>query len=457
MLTRIEIDGFKSFEDFAIDLSPFTIILGANASGKSNLFDAIQFLSHLAALDLRSAAREVRGDVADLFRRMSPDRREERMRFAVELLLAPRVSDPWGREVALTHTRMRYELEIARRKDARGIERLIVSREAALPITGLARDRWRPFGQSYSKAFRKVYAKYTRKSPLISTEDIDGGPGFKIHQDGSQGRTRPGHAAEATVLYSMTTSDFPHLYAMREELRSWRLLQLDPIGLRRPSPMDADETLLPDGSNLAAVLHRIKTETSGPETFNGALADISAELASVIPGVLSVDVELNSAAREYRAQLGLRDGYGFPTAVISDGTLRVLALMTLLYDPRHGGVVCFEEPENGIHPARLGALMHKLRELVTDPTADEIDPEQPFSQLLMNSHSPVVLAALRRDRHIGGIFFADSVAVADPAGSCVRRKTRIRPVTSQGQLFEDSECVTDFEVQQYLESVDRET
>ena len=81
MLTRLEIDGFKSFEDFAeIDLSPFTVILGVNASGKSNLFDAIQFLSRLAVLDLRSAAREMRGDVADLFRQTAPGERVDRMR-----------------------------------------------------------------------------------------------------------------------------------------------------------------------------------------------------------------------------------------------------------------------------------------------------------------------------------------------------------------------------------------
>ena len=324
---------------------------------------------------------------------------------------------------------MRYELEIARKRDERESERLIVSREAATPITGLSKDSWRPFGQNYSKAFQKGFAKYSRKSPLLSTEVIDGEAGFKIHQDGSQGRDPPRARGRSDRALQHDNQRFPTPLRHAGEFRSWRLLQLDPVGLRRPSPMDADEMLLPDRSNLAAVLYRIKSETSEPESPNGALADIAAELASVIPGVLSVDVELNDAAREYRARLGLRDGYAFATSVISDGTLRVLALMTLLYDPRHQGVLCFEEPENGIHPARLGSLMHKLRELVTDPTAVEIDPEQPLSQLLMNSHSPVVLAALRRDKLEGAIFFADSVAVSGPKTQTVRRKTRIRPVT----------------------------
>ena len=55
MLTRIEISGFKSYVDLALDLPPFMVVLGPNASGKSNLFDAIRLLSRVADLDLRSA------------------------------------------------------------------------------------------------------------------------------------------------------------------------------------------------------------------------------------------------------------------------------------------------------------------------------------------------------------------------------------------------------------------
>jgi AAA15 family ATPase/GTPase len=72
MLTRIEIDGFKSFENFSLDLSPFVVILGPNASGKSNLFDAIQFLSNLASKDLREAVSGLRGEVDELFRYERP-------------------------------------------------------------------------------------------------------------------------------------------------------------------------------------------------------------------------------------------------------------------------------------------------------------------------------------------------------------------------------------------------
>jgi predicted ATPase len=453
VLTRIEIDGFKSFENFGLDLSPFAVILGSNASGKSNLFDAIQLLSHLVSSDLRTAVRGLRGEAISLFRQTSPGEQADCMSFAVEVLLDPVVRDPWDREVKLTHTRIRYEVKIERTTDERGIERLIVVSERALPILG-KNDRWRPFGRSCHRTFRDSFLLYSRRAPWLETRMEGGKASFHIHQDGSAGRTRPGHAAEATVLSSVTTTDFPHLYALREEFRSWRLLQLDPMGLRKPAALEADEMLLSDGSNLAAVLYRIRSETCSSDQPKGVIPDIVAELAAVIPGVLDLEVEMNKEAHEYRTRIMLRDGLKFPASVISDGTLRVLALLTLLKDPRHRGVVCFEEPENGIHPARLGELVRRLRDMVVDPTSSENASSEPLSQLLMNSHSPVVLSALR-EAGSGQLLFADMSVVADPVTKKTRQKTRIRPVTAvdQGEIFQVDTSITRFEVQRYLDTV----
>ena len=112
--------------------------------------------------------------------------------------------------------------------------------------------------------------------------------------------------------------------------------------------------------------------------------------------------------------VALRDGLPFSSRVISDGTLRVLALLTMLHDPKHGGLVCFEEPENGVHPMRLRRLIQRLRQLVTDP--ESIEPTgEPLTQILMNSHSPVVLAALKVGRALPiDVVFVDVIGSADP-------------------------------------------
>jgi len=58
MITKIEIHGFKSFHNFEMVFTPLTIVAGANASGKSNLFDALKLLSRLAETDLKTAFNE---------------------------------------------------------------------------------------------------------------------------------------------------------------------------------------------------------------------------------------------------------------------------------------------------------------------------------------------------------------------------------------------------------------
>lgn len=456
MLTRIEINGFKTFESFGVDLGPFTVVLGPNAAGKSNLFDAIQLMARLAQTgDLYSAVKDLRGDPDELFRRDHLGVPGHKIEIAVEVLLDPVVEDAWGAREALGHTRLRYEIAIERRRDEKGIARLYVASEDARPI--LAKDdTWRPYGHDASPAFRRAYLKYSRRVDFLTTENEDGRVVFRIHQDGRQGRTRPAEAAQATVLSSIESTEFRHLFALREEMRNWRFLQLDPASLRRPSPTVASDTLDPDGANLATVLARLRAETVTAERPRGVLADISADLAAIVPGAPAVDVEEDDRQREYRAVVALRDEPPFSASVVSDGTLRVLALLAMLHSPRHRGLVCFEEPENGIHPERLGRLVTRLEELVTDPTRADADADEPLTQMLLNSHSPVVLAHLPDSR----VLFADLVTVAVPGATRATTRTRVRRVRQSDQaslgLSSDNGHVTSFDVGRYLSTAQRD-
>lgn len=454
MITRIEIDGFKTFERFAVNLSPLVVILGPNASGKSNLFDAIRLLSRLASTDLRTAVKGLRGEPRELFRRHHDGGPGTHMHFAVEVLLNPEVGDPWGATVQIKHSRVRYVVEIQLRTDERGIERLVVSKEEARPILRKD-DAWHPRDRLPSPQFRQAFMRYNRLKPWLSTERTEDASAFNIHQDGHAGRKRSAEAAEATVLSSITSAEFPHLYALREELRSWRFLQLDPVLLRRPSATTASEILEPDASNLPTVLARIKAETSSDANPNGVLAEIAADLGSLIPGVIDLEVEEDQRNREYKVNIGMRDGPPFSSQVVSDGTLRILALLALLRDPKHRGVVCFEEPENGVSPFRLRAMISRLRELVTDPLAAQVSRDEPLTQMILNSHSPVVLSSLEPSE----MLFADVVSTIDPQTGTLGRKTRVRAVqpSDQGELAlaeNPGETVSRFEVARYLSTVD---
>ncbi len=455
MLTRIEIDGFKTFEEFSLDLGSLQVILGLNGSGKSNLFDAIRLMANLAVYDLRSSVKGLRGEPVELFRLLADGSRSSRMTFAVELLLAPEVSDPWGETVKISHSRVRYEVEIELQEDYLGIERLVVVKETALPILE-ERDLWLQ-AREISPQFRQAFLKYGQHKAWLTTTEIAGKCTFEIIPDGKAvGRTMKATNAEATVLSSITTVEYPHLYAIRDEMRSWHFLQLDPASLRHPSPTTAALELEPDGANLATVLSRIQTQTATVNQPKGAIAEIAAALASLIPGVVDLDISHNRKNKEYQIEIGYRDGVTFSSRVVSDGTLRLVALLVLLYDPKHRGLICFEEPENGVHPGRLKTLVEKLREGVTDITSEEIDETEPLSQILLNSHSPVVLSCLES----GEAMFAAKVSVVNPDAAVVNRKTRIRPVgnlVAQDAEESKAEYVSRFEVEQYLQSVDRES
>lgn len=449
MLTRIEIDGFKTFDGFALDLGPLVAIAGTNASGKSNLFDVIRLLSRLAEFDLRTAVTGLRGEPQEIFRRHWPDERAHRLDLAVEVLLAPSIRDPWGTEHHLKQTRVRYELVIEERNDPSGNPRLFVAHEQAVPIRA-GEDLWSR-QQQVAPAFKRAHLSYKRHAPFLeTTEDDEGRPVFRIGQDGSAGRKRPATAAEATVLSSVTSAEFVHLYALREELRSWRMLQLDPAALREPSSFQAPDRLEPSGGNLASVLARMRSETADEVHPEGVLGDISADLAAIIPGLQAMELRQDAATEQWQVWFLSRDEAPFSARVASDGTLRMLGLFTVLNDPTHGGVTCFEEPENGVHPARLRTLIDYLRELVIDPTSD-IDAPETLTQLLVTTHSPVVVAALAA----GEGYYFDTTTLVE-AERQPARQTRARAVERALPIHEDGdETISMHEVEQYLATARR--
>src|SRR5664279_1032747 len=212
MLTRIEIDGFKTFERFNLDLEPLTAIVGPNASGKSNLFDALRFLSLLAQYDIRTAMQGLRGEPEELFRQ-TPIGISECMSFAVEVLLGRTGVDAFGKSYEIPAQRLRYELKLALTKDIEGVPRgIFVREERCYPIA--KKDDRAPYLRD-----PKLKLSYNASvSPFIKPNDT--GDAILVRQDGRQKHGRPMQLslkeASRTALSTITTSEFPHLYALRE-------------------------------------------------------------------------------------------------------------------------------------------------------------------------------------------------------------------------------------------------
>ena len=422
MLTRIEINGFKTFEQFSLDLSPFSAIVGPNASGKSNLFDALRFLSLVAQVDIRSAMVGLRGEPEELFRRTSDGTAHE-MSFAIEVLLNDKGIDAFGTTYIVKAQRLRYELTLTLRTDARGVPLgIYVTNENCNAI--FKKDERAKFLTKYPISYSY------RKKPFIDMAG-DRSRIIQIRQDGpaeggtgtsKRGRPISLSATEAsrTALSTITTAEFPHLYALRDLLTSLRFLEINPAAARNANDRFFDtKSLRPDASNLAAVLAHLKSETATEKRPEGVINEISANLASLIPTVRKVEVFDEANLKEYSFGVKTSDGLSFSSRIISDGTLRILALLAILDDPNRRGILCFEEPENGVHEGRIASLIALLR------IASELDPKpmvNPFFQILINTHSPAVLDVLEDDEVVA----ADIVTIINPQTRGKHTRTRMR-------------------------------
>lgn len=400
MLTRLEVDGFKNLVAFSLDLGPFTCIAGPNSVGKSNIFDAIQFLALLTDHTIMEAALKVRGahpdtsDIRDLFW-TDGTRRQERFKIACEMLVEPQVHDDFGRPAEASSTFLRYEIEIRHlppSSEAGLLGRLVLQSESLTYVTQGEASRHMRFPHSASQ-FRAAAVKNTRRSAsgFISVRTADDGKReIVVHQDGGsrgQGQTAPADSAPRTIVGTSNTSATPTVLAARREMQAWRLLALEPSAMRRPDRFQTEPRVTVNGGHLAATLYRLALHADQ----NGRdKADVYAEVANRLCDLVSVR-SVKVIPDEVRQLLTLHvteaSGVALPASSLSDGTLRFLALAVIAADPEARGVMCMEEPENGIHPAKMPAMVDILREIAVDPDAGP-GPENPLRQVIVATHSP---------------------------------------------------------------------
>jgi predicted ATPase len=408
MITRVEIDGFKTFQNFALDLEPLTIIAGPNSAGKSNLFDGLQLLSRLSETGLTAAFQNGRGRIRDQFSwfRGEPGRF---LKLAVELLLA----DQGNGHERLEQTRLRYEVLIERKQELHAMETLLVAGEQ---LTAIAKDSdtWIAAHPEFDS-----FAKYGSEQAMLGggllNLGLDAGPDIQRSYNGPGAVIRDGGTMafskdlrESTVLSSHGAAGGRHVAAVRRELLSWRFPVVDVAKLRNPSEPGSEKVLALDGSNLPTVLAALP---------KGVGAAIQVDLADLVTGVRGFEVALPSG-EQLCVEVLFTDGEKVPARILSDGTLRILAFLTLLRSAHPGAVIAHEEPETGIYPGRLTALLDKLIS-ATEP-AGGILPVQ----VVLNTHSPVVLSILRQ--RPSAVVLADKVSRTEQG--TVRRFTRMRHV-----------------------------
>jgi predicted ATPase len=289
---------------------------------------------------------------------------------------------------------LRYNLDLAYRsgESTRSLGSLELLKESLSHITlGETREHL-PF--PHSPAWRTSAIQGRRTSAFISTEDNSSGRLIKLHQDGVQGRplSRAAASLPRTVLSSTNAAESPTALMARREMQSWRLLQLEPLSLRRPDPFTAPTRLGIDGSHLPATLYHLARGYQGVDRLDeeSMYARVANRLAQLINDVGQVWVDRDDRRELLTLMVSDREGTSHPARALSDGTLRFLALTVLELEPASQELLCLEEPENGIHPARIPAMLKLLQDIATD-TAYPVGPDNPLRQVIVNTYSPSVV------------------------------------------------------------------
>ena len=460
MITYLKINGFKSFHNFEMEFTPLTIVAGTNAAGKSNLFDALNLLSRLAEVDkIHTAFREgQRGDLFELFTQYDEHAYADEMEFCVEVLVNREVTDAWGATARLKYTRLRYELKIHRFVNSSGIDDLEVVYEHLATLKH-QEDKWiKLLPKEQIEFWRPKVITGKRGQPYIYTQEQNELPTVFVPQDGGGGNKRsfPLRNATRTVLSSMDSVDFRHILAVKQEMISWRFLQLNPEDLRQPTSKRTGEDVIGvSGKNLAAALFRIQQEDKY------SLVEISRELNSFIPNYTQVFVEDDTENKQYIIYLKNVDGKKYSSRVLSEGTLRLLTLCILQHDMKYSGLLCFEEPENGIHPFRIKSMAKLLKDLTTNFE----DHDLPLRQVIVNTHSTVFVGEIQKwedDLNVS-IHFAEmkSRVLSLPSGNKVKLDvSKIIQVPKEGQLtinFSEQERKLSLQmIKEYLENTLKE-
>lgn len=364
MLAKFIVSDFKSFFGRAeLPLGPLTVLIGANAAGKSNVIEALRLLSWLAQgqklssiqYAVNSTDRVLRGRIDDLCHRGQS-----------QFELGCVTDDGHWNHLSMRIAIRDGELHIcAETVDEPG---------ATVPLYDMDRPS-RELGTDAGVA----YNNFLRggKKPHVTVSDQMA----VFAQLESSVRFEASHVkAQETV---------PEVAKRFQALLS-NILFLDPAPARmRDYSFTNDKRLLGDGTNLSSVLFRLwGGEADGAtEPFVKQRAEILAFIQSLPEQDIAGLSFLDGPRGEVMVQL-LETFGGTPTScdasLLSDGTLRVLAIAAAMLSAQEGSLVVIEEIDNGVHPSRARHLLDSIRSIA----------ERRRLRVLLSTHNPAMVDAL---------------------------------------------------------------
>lgn len=348
MIKELRLQNWKSFEESKLYVDPLTFIIGTNASGKSNILDALSFLSDSAkGIPINEIAQYTRGGTDWMIRK------------GTDSFILTVVMDAEGSELIYT---------LSCRKNDSSLQIAFESLEQISPKTKGSR-----------MLFSTDTASEDATSPAIPV---------RFYQEKRGRQKRLDLNRQTTVLYQME-----NLVAIKKVKEAALLVQnslknifiLNPIPnhMRDYSPLS--ERLNPDAGNIAGLLAGMPSEEQGR---------VEKELTGYVRPLPEKDIKRIWAEKVGRFQSDAMlyceeewidgDKIEIDARSMSDGTLRFIAIVVALLTGKAGSLLVIEEVDNGLHPSRAQELINMLKALGEKSQID----------IICTTHNPVLIDTL---------------------------------------------------------------
>ncbi len=377
MLTKIEALKYRALHYTNQTLDRFQVLIGPNASGKSTFLDVVAFMADI--INKPSLTDAVRERVPDL-RDLTWLRNSDWLELAIEADIPPNLSS--------RYTRLRYEIRLGIEQESSEISLLgenlwfITQASELSDDYGLMKQRQlfptsptppptivRESKTHKPTGWRKIVSKTNTGNDYFQSETTDWKNNFRL----SPRRPALANLPEDEVRFPVST------WFKRYLSEGVQRIMLNSEELRKPSPPQSPRTFLSDGSNLPWVIYGL--EKDYPEL----LQDWIEHIRTALPDIRSIVTVERPEDRHRYLIVEYDSGLKAPAWLVSDGTLRMLALTILAYLPKLTGVYLIEEPENGIHPRAVETVFQSLSRMYE-------------AQVFLATHSPVILSLTDRSQ-----------------------------------------------------------
>lgn len=342
----VRLKNFRAFRDVTLrDIPSFCVLVGANGTGKSTLFSVFGFLRDAMSTNVTAALGRLGGS------RGFQEVRSRGSSGPIEIELKIRAETAKGRTSLIT-----YELFIGEEGG-----RPVVSREVLKYRRGSSGKPWHFIdfsggeGEAVTNEMESIddESQLTREHQTLKSADI--------------------LAIKGLAQFER----FPAAVALGNLIENWHLSDFHISRARPEQDAGYAEHLSREGDNLSLVVQYLHLHH--PQVFQRILQ----RLSNRVPGISHVE---SKTTEEGRVLLRFQDGSfedPFLARYVSDGTIKMLAYLVLLYDPNPHPLLCIEEPENQLYPSLLSDLAEEFRSYAARG-----------GQVFVSTHSPDFLNAV---------------------------------------------------------------